>query len=210
MDVFRQGFTPAVLLASFGVLITAAIVALVAMPVMQLGWRHALLLGAIVASTDAAAVFSLLRHVGLRLNERVAATLEIESGLNDPMAVFMVLALTASIGHGAGAGAVVLLLVEQAGFGLAVGWFGAQLVAWLGLRGAVPIVLALFPVIEKVPGTSRFFDVAFAVVLMSLLLQGTTLGWAAKHADVVEEPDPATADKRPVQGRLTLDGEQPL
>src|SRR5438105_670120 len=131
MDVFRKGFTPAVLLASIGVLVTAAIVALVAMPVMELNWRHALLLGAIVASTDAAAVFSLLRHVGLRLNERVAATLEIESGLNDPMAVFMVLALTASIGHGAGAGAVMLLLLKQAGLGLAAGWFGARLVAWL-------------------------------------------------------------------------------
>jgi len=339
MDVFRKGFTPAVLLASVGVLVTAAIVALVAMPVMHLGWRHALLLGAIVASTDAAAVFSLLRHVGLRLNERVAATLEIESGLNDPMAVFMVLALTASIGHGAGAGAVMLLLLKQAGLGLAAGWFGARLVAWLlrrlpltaehggllsllivsagmavfaltglvegsgflavylfglrvralaedaahsassaldgfawaaqatmflllgllvtphdmlravwptlavaatlilvarpfavalclaplrfrfkhrlfvgwvGLRGAVPIVLALFPVIEHVPGTSRFFDVAFAVVLMSLLLQGTTLGWAARRANVVEEPETTASDKRPVQGRLTLDGEQPL
>src|SRR2546430_291404 len=52
MEVFRRGVRPAVLLASIGVLITAAIVAVVAMPVMKLGWRHALLLGAIVASTD--------------------------------------------------------------------------------------------------------------------------------------------------------------
>src|SRR5882762_8825094 len=131
MSTFRKGFRPALILATVGVVITAAIVGAVAMRVMDLDWRHGLLLGAIVGSTDAAAVFSLLRHVGLRLHERVSATLEMESGLNDPMAVFLVLALIAVIKSNAGPIDALILLVKQAGFGIAVGWFGGAAVAWL-------------------------------------------------------------------------------
>src|SRR5882762_857339 len=122
MSTFRKGFKPALILATVGA---------VAMRVMDLDWRHGLLLGAIVGSTDAAAVFSLLRHVGLRLHERVSATLEMESGLNDPMAVFLVLALIAVIKSNAGPIDALILLVKQAGFGIAVGWFGGAAVAWL-------------------------------------------------------------------------------
>src|SRR4030095_9430247 len=102
MSTFRDGLRPGLALATVGVVITAAIVAVVAMPAMHLDWRQGLLVGAIVGSTDAAAVFSVLRHAGLRLHDRVSATLEIESGLNDPMAVFLVLALVGAITHGAG------------------------------------------------------------------------------------------------------------
>ena len=79
MQTFRAGFRPALLLATVGVLMTAAMVGAVAMWVMKVDWRHGLLLGAIVGSTDAAAVFSLLRQTGVRLGERVSATLELES-----------------------------------------------------------------------------------------------------------------------------------
>jgi cell volume regulation protein A len=109
MQTFRRGVRPGAVLATFGVLLTAAMVAAVAMMVLRIDWRYGLLLGAIVGSTDAAAVFSLLRQTGVRLNERVSATLEIESGLNDPMAVFLTLALTATIKSHAGAAEVAWL-----------------------------------------------------------------------------------------------------
>ena len=76
---FRTGLRPAMLLATVGVVMSAGLTGLGA-------WRLALLLGSIVGSTDAAAVFALLKSSGVRLNERIAATLEIESGMNDPMA----------------------------------------------------------------------------------------------------------------------------
>jgi cell volume regulation protein A len=339
METFKVGIKPATVLATLGVVITAAIVGAAAMGVMHLDWRHGALLGAIVGSTDAAAVFSLLRQLGVRLSDRVSATLEMESGLNDPMAVFLVLALIAAIKADAGAAEMLELLLRQVGFGAAIGlaaawgvsWmlrrlplnvehggvlsliivsaglavfaaagmvegsgflaiylFGLRVrasaevaahaassaldgfawaaqatmflllgvlvsphdmmhtigpalaiaavlifvarplavwlclwplgfghrerlfIGWVGLRGAVPIVLALFPLMEKVPDSYRFFNAAFAVVLASLLLQGTTLGWVARILKVVEPPAAPPPDRRPVQGRLTLDADLPL
>ncbi len=339
MSTFRVGFKPAALLASVGVLMTAGIVGAMAMAVMQVDWRYGLLLGAIVGSTDAAAVFSLLRHADVRLHERVSATLELESGLNDPMAVFLTLALLATIQSEAGAGEVLMMLLRQVGFGVAIGllgawglswllrkvtlavdqggllaliiisgglvvyasagllegsgflaiylfglrireqaqkaahtassaldgfawaaqafmflllgllvsphqmvqalWTTAAIVAtlifvarplavwlclaplgfshrerlfigWVGLRGAVPIVLALFPLMQQIPDSYRFFNVAFGVVLASLMLQGTTLGWAARRLKVVEPPTAPPDEALPVQGRLTLDADLPL
>ncbi|HWI10987.1 MAG TPA: potassium/proton antiporter, partial [Burkholderiaceae bacterium] len=134
MQTFRAGFRPALLLATLGVALTAAMVGAVAMSAMHLDWRHGLLLGAIVGSTDAAAVFSLLRQTGVRLSERVSATLELESGLNDPMAVFLVLALIATLKTDGGVADVAWLFVRQAGFGAAFGLLGGALVAWLLAR----------------------------------------------------------------------------
>ena len=84
-------------------------------------------------------------------------------------------------------------------------------IGWVGLRGAVPIVLALFPLIEQVPDSYRFFNVAFAVVLMSLLLQGTTIGAAARLLRVAEPVEaPSSGGDAAVQGQLTLDAGLPL
>ena len=339
MSTFRSGFRAALALATIGVALTSAMVGAVAMFAMNVDWRYGLLLGAIVSSTDAAAVFSLLRQTGVRLRERVSATLELESGLNDPMAVFLVLALIATIKTDAGLGDVAWLLLRQIGFGAAIGLLGAWSVAWLlrrlpltvehggvlsliivsagmalfavaglvegsgflaiylfglrvralaapaahaassaldgfawgaqasmflllgllvspremlvsvwqtvavagalifvarplavwlclaplrftnaqrlfigwvGLRGAVPIVLALFPLLDKVPDSYRFFNVAFAVVLASLLLQGTSLGWVARLLKMDEPAPPPPPEQRAVQGRLTLDADLPL
>lgn len=338
-EAVREGLAPAGVLASVGVMLTAGIVALAAMGLAGLDLPHALLLGAIVGSTDAAAVFSLLRQAGLRLRPALTATLEMESGLNDPMAVFLVLALIgvlqrhetvaslawlllrqaglgAAIGLAGGWGVAALLrrlpvrveqggllslvilsaglalfalagLVEGSGF-LAVYLFGLVVrsraedaahaassaldgfawaaqatmflllglfvtphellnslpialaiaatlvfvarplavwlclwpwsfsgrerlfVGWVGLRGAVPIVLALFPVLSHLRGSERFFHIAFAVVLASLLLQGTTLGPVARWLRVAEPPPGEPEEKPAMQGRLTLDAELPL
>ena len=338
-ETMQAGLRPALLLATLGVALTAAMVGAAAMAVMGLNWRYGLLLGAIVGSTDAAAVFSVLRELGVRLSPRVSGTLELESGLNDPMAVFLVLALIAVLKTEVGAAEIAALFARQAGFGAAIGLLGGAGVAWLlgrlplnverggvlsliivsaglalyaaaglvegsgflaiylfglrlraraepaahaassaldgfawaaqatmflllgvlvsprdmlngaastvaiaavlifvarplavwlclwpfgfrarerlfigwvGLRGAVPIVLALFPLIEKVSDSYRFFNVAFAVVLASLLLQGTTLAWAAKRLHVALPPETPPPERRSVQGRLTLDADLPL
>ena len=129
---FRTGLKPALLLASVGVVMSAALTAFGAWWLMGLDWRLAMLLGSIVGSTDAAAVFALLRSSGVRLNERVAATLEIESGMNDPMAVYLTIAFigialagtggTAADGGALGPwGEAIKALVQQFGLGGVIG-----------------------------------------------------------------------------------------
>ena len=326
---FRTGLRPASLLATFGVLICAGITAVAGVWFVGLDWRTALLLGAIVGSTDAAAVFALLTRSGVTLNERVAATLEIESGMNDPMAVYLTLAFIALLLPGASStsawSTMALSFVQQFGWGaligvaggfamaallrrvasrdaqsgilallivasglsifaatgmvggsgfLAVYLFGlivanradevvaptlaamdgyawlAQagmflllgllvtpttmlasagpalavaltlifvarpvavwlcllpfrftpretwFISWVGLRGAVPIVLALFPLLAGTPQAGLLFNIAFMVVLTSLLTQGSTIGLVARRLGVAM-PDPG--DERQVR-----------
>ncbi|MBP6500555.1 MAG: potassium/proton antiporter, partial [Thauera sp.] len=300
---FRVALKPAAVLASWGVIGTAGLLGLFATWLLDVDWRLGMLLAAIVGSTDAAAVFALLRNSGVRLNERVQATLEIESGANDPMAILLVTALVGMLlePETATFGGFVWMLVSQLGLGavlgLAGGWvlsrlmakltlpeglyallilsggtlvfaatnlldgsgflavylagvvvgnrrshatehvlrvmdglawlaqagmfvvlgllvtpshlfeYGLEAVAmavflmlvarplavliglapfryqrnelayvsWVGLRGAVPVVLAIVPVVMGVPDSQLLFNVAFAVVLLSLLVQGATV-----------------------------------
>ncbi|WNK18863.1 potassium/proton antiporter [Halomonas piscis] len=329
LKTFRVAFRPALLLATFGVLVTSAIVGAIAMLIFDLTLIQGLLVGAIVGSTDAAAVFSMLRGHGVNLNERVGATLEIESGTNDPMAIFLTLMLIEVLrGDIGGIGETALFFATQFGIGLAVGigggWLSAKLlrfmdlapglysmlalalgfsvfgltsvlggsgflaiylaglmignqpgrhlsailpvhdglawlsqiglflvlgllvtpsqlwdvalpaslvalalifvarpiavfaiirpffkfrtrevlfIAWVGLRGAVPIVLAIFPLIGGVDNAFLYFNVAFAVVLMSLLVQGGSLAWVARWLKL-EVPDGATPNRRGPLGIL--------
>src|SRR3974390_494402 len=90
---FRNVLGPSVTLATAGVVITTLLTAPVAKLVLGIGWIQALLVGSLVASTDAAAVFFLINARGLRLRPRVRATLEVESATNDPFAVFLALLL---------------------------------------------------------------------------------------------------------------------
>src|SRR6266513_5883616 len=84
---FRSVLAPSLVLATLGVLLTAALTAPAAKLLLGMSWLESLLVGAVVASTDAAAVFLLVHTQGLRLRPRVGATLEAESGTNDPFAI---------------------------------------------------------------------------------------------------------------------------
>lgn len=93
LESFRIALKPSAVLATWGVFVTVLLLGLFTTFYLGSDWKFGILMAAIVGSTDAGAVFSLLRNSGVRLNERVQATLEIESGANDPMAVFLVTAL---------------------------------------------------------------------------------------------------------------------
>jgi cell volume regulation protein A len=321
---FRVVWWPAFLLATVGVIITAALTAVAAQFFAGLSWLEAVLVGSIVGSTDAAAVFLLLHQSGMGLQRRVQATLEIESGINDPMAIFLTVACVELLAGGAAtleprdgwlllwdfvlqmlgggaigfvgghalvavvnrlsivpglypilalAGALFLFAGAQtlgaSGFlavyiaGLILGnrphraeqsisrfhdgmawlvqigmflmlgllvtptrlvdalqpaliiaavlmlvarpvavWLclapfrftrtEIAFVSWVGLRGAVPIFLATVPVLAGLPGGLFFFDVAFVVVLASLVLQGWTVAVSARTLDLDLPPQPET------------------
>ncbi len=124
---------PSLTLATVGVLLTTALVGVVVHYLAGLSWRASLLLGAIVSSTDAAAVFFLLRVGGISIRERVRATLEVESGSNDPMAVFLTATFVDMIIAGPEVGAPVLAFLQafalQIGLGAAAGVAGGWLIA---------------------------------------------------------------------------------
>jgi len=333
LSVVRLGIAPASALATLGVLVTAAIVGAVA-HALGLSWHEGWLLGAIVSSTDAAAVFSVLRGGGVHLKERVGAVVELESGLNDPMAVLLTVALVtasaeggdphpaalagsvvvqlaiglaagAAIGIGAGAllsrarlrvGGLypvlalslafiaygVASLASGSGFlavyvaGVALGdarlparhallrahdfiaWTGQivmfvalgllvfpsrvlavapaglvvaaalafvarplavlvclapfgfrareiALVGWVGLRGAVPIILAVIPVLARVPGAETIFDVVFFVVLVSAILQGSTTLWLTERLALATKTPPRPVTLVDIESARPLD-----
>lgn len=164
-------------LTLFGTFITGAVTGVFTNLVFGLGWHESLLLGAIVSSTDAAAVFSILRAKGLSLRGHLKQTLEFEAGSNDPVAAFLTISMlslmTAESGGYAGIG---LLLAQQAGLGLAVGVGGAKVVRLLlnkvgiefeGLYGVLMIglVLVLFSVTSSLGG-SGFLAVYVAGLML--------------------------------------------
>lgn len=155
-DTFRVGLKPAMMLATIGVLITAAVAGATAYFLFDLSLLTALLIGAIISSTDAAAVFSLLQGHGLHLNERVSATLEIESGSNDPMAIFLTLMLLMLI-ESDGAGSVgdsVWMLVKQFGIGGVTGIVGGLLIVELANR--TRLTPSLYPLLVVAAGMIVF------------------------------------------------------
>lgn len=146
---FRAHAGPAITLASVGVLITAAIVGAAAHALLMLSWSESLLLGAIVASTDAAAVFFLLRAGGIRVRERTRSILEIESGSNDPAAIFLTLLLLEAVTQAASPQelgvALAIDLVRQFGIGVVLGLAGGWVVE--RLNNAFDMESALYPLI---------------------------------------------------------------
>ena len=127
----RTALAPALALATVGVVLTTAITALAGIWLLGFSWLQGLLLGAVVSSTDAAAVFFLLRANGLHLQRRVAATLEVESGSNDPLAIFLTLMLSGWLATGGteGVAEMLLRLTQQFGIGGVTGALGGVLIA---------------------------------------------------------------------------------
>jgi potassium/hydrogen antiporter len=135
----RTVLAPSMVLATIGVLVTALVAAPAAKYALDLNWTESLLVGAVVASTDAAAVFLLVHTQGLRLRPRVGATLEAESGTNDPFAIFLTLMLVKFISLGESSPLhVVLQLVREGVLGAVVGVIGGRLVVVALNRMALP------------------------------------------------------------------------
>ena len=312
----RRALWPSIALATVGVIATAAIVGAAMVLLFSTSWIRGLLVGAIVAPTDAAAVSALLHLRAIELRARVAGTLELESGLNDPLSVLLTVLLVSLLQappplsgsqiaallawevvgggvFGVGGGYLLLALINRveatsglypilalagatslfggaqtagaSGFlavylaGLILGthrhratqiinqafdafaWLsqivlflmlgllvtpsalvpilgpsiliaavlmlvarpaavalcllpfrytGSEiaLISWVGLRGAVPIFLAIIPVLAGLPNAAVFFGVAFIIVLMSLIVQSWTVPAAARILDLDVPP----------------------
>lgn len=146
-ESFPASLRPAAVLATAGVMITCVITGLFAAWVLDFGWLEGMLVGAVVGSTDAAAVFALLHAKGLTLNRRVSATLEIESGSNDPMAALLTITFIELIlqGERTPSLGILLPLAQQMGFGLIAGLGGGWLLVWLTNR--LPLERGMYPML---------------------------------------------------------------
>jgi cell volume regulation protein A len=153
---FRVALLPALSLASVGVIATASLVGVFSAWILDLTWLQGMLIGAIVGSTDAAAVFALLRTQGASLQERVASTLEIESGSNDPMAIFLTVALLELLlaGRTQVDWSVLGALVKQFSIGGLLGWAGGRMLVWLINR--LKLITGLYPLLAVAGGLVIF------------------------------------------------------
>src|SRR5579883_2199763 len=145
--MIRVALWPSIVLATLGVAITAAIIGALIAFLLHIPWAYALLIGAAVAPTDAAAVAVLLRIGGIRLPERVAAVLEIESGLNDPMSVFLTVFLVGWLSTPAGltVGDAILTFLAEMGGGAAIGIGGGFIL--LRLLHRLTMEVSVYPVL---------------------------------------------------------------
>ena len=181
-QVVRPALGGALSLSTIGVLLTAMVVAVFALLVLHVSFLEGLLLGAIISATDAAAVFSVLGARNLQLTGKLLPLLELESGTNDPMAVFLTLGLTRLLTnpHESVVG-VILLFVQQMGVGVVLGLLIGWVAIWLlnrlqldveGLYRVFTIALVLFTYgLTAILGGSGFL----AVYLVGLLLGNSSV-----------------------------------
>jgi cell volume regulation protein A len=186
-ETFRVALRPALALATAGVVITAGLVGLCAAWVLGLSWLQGMLLGAIVGSTDAAAVFALLRTQGANLQERVGSTLEIESGSNDPMAIFLTVALLELLAAGRTQLelSVLIELARQFLIGAALGVAGGRLLVWLINR--LTLMTGLYPLLAVAGGllvysiTAQLGGSGFLAIYLAGVLLGNSRLQAAQN-----------------------------
>jgi cell volume regulation protein A len=180
--VVRPALGGALSLSTIGVLLTAVIVAMFAIIVLHFSFTEGLLLGAIISATDAAAVFSVLGARNLHLKGKLLPLLELESGTNDPMAVFLTIGLTRLLTNPhEPVWGMLLLFVQQMGvgtvLGLLIGWAAIWLIGHLnldveGLYRVFTIALVLFTYgLTAWLGGSGFL----AVYLVGLLLGNSSV-----------------------------------
>src|SRR3954466_78205 len=191
----RAVLAPSMTLATVGVLLTAMLTAPVARYALDLNWTEALLVGAVVASTDAAAVFLLVHAQGLRLRPRVGATLEVESGTNDPFAVFLTLMLVELISSGESSFLHVLReFAQEAVFGAIVGFVGGRLVVLALNKVALPQGLHAPFVTTAALVIFGFAQIAHGSGFLAVYLAGIIIGNrpTRAHNSVVAFLDAAT------------------
>ncbi len=154
VDLFRRSLLPGGLLATAGVLVKMLLVALVVVAISPLDLQTSLLIGAILAPTDAAAVFSVLAGQGLP--ERLRGVLETESGTNDPVSIYLTLALaTAAAGGAVSVPALIGGVVVQLGLGALIGILAGRLLARLVDRIRVETA-GLYPILALAGGLTIY------------------------------------------------------
>jgi potassium/hydrogen antiporter len=180
----REVAVPATLLATVGVVVTALLTGLAAYALFDLSWLESVLLGAVVSSTDAAAVFATLRFTHIR--RRLARTLEAETGGNDPMAIALTIGLIDWIEKPSyGIGDLALLLARQLGLGLVIGVALGAVATWTFAR--LPHSIGAFAPVASVAAGALSFGVAdviggsgfLAVYLVGLAVGSTPSRFAA-------------------------------
>lgn len=201
-SMIRKALWPSVALATAGVAISAGVVGIAAMLLFGMSWPEALLLGAATAPTDAAAISVLLRVTSATAPSRVIAALEVESGLNDPMSVFLTVGLVEWLAKpdSVGPGHAILMLVEEMGGGVAIGLAGGYVLLWLfrklDTERSVFPTLALGGALAIFGGAQVVGASGFLAVYLAGLIAGNfehqadqpvkrffgTLGWLAQIA----------------------------
>jgi cell volume regulation protein A len=157
----REVAVPAALLSTIGVVVSTLVAGAAAYCLFGLSWLEAILIGAVVASTDAAAVFATLRFTHIR--RRLARTLEAESGGNDPMAIALTLGLIAWIEHPGSYGIddLVLLVIRQIGLGLIVGVALGLVATWVFAR--IPGSIGAFAPVASLAAAALAFGAADSI-----------------------------------------------
>lgn len=183
---YKQIFLPSFLLATVGVVLTALLLAPIAKEILIIDWLPALLLASIISSTDSAAVFFLLRSQGITIREKVKSTLEVESGANDPMAIFLTLSfitLLIQIQNNQSADYLILLptftnqlLIGLIG-GLGLGWFMKRIIRKIELEAALYPIFVLAMALCGFSLTNMLGGSGFlAIYLAGLILGNAKIG----------------------------------